>query len=67
MDPNRNFAYNFLVPDEVGNTGTSTSPCSDVYSGTEAFSEPECLAIDRFLNSHRGIFDAYIAVRYLIL
>lgn len=56
-----------MVPDEVGNTGTSTSPCSDVYSGTQAFTEPECLAIDRFLNFHRGIFDAYLAVSYLKL
>jgi hypothetical protein len=52
-----------MVPDEVGNTGSSTSPCSDVFSGPESFSEPECYAIDRFLNAHRGIFDAYLAVR----
>jgi len=51
-----------MVPDEVGNTGSSTSPCSDLFSGPEQFSEPECYAIDRFLNAHIGIFDAYLAV-----
>ena len=51
-----------MVPDEVGTTGSSTSPCSDIFSGTVPFSEPECFAIDRFMNSHQGIFDAYLAV-----
>jgi carboxypeptidase A len=62
VDPNRNFGYNWMIPDEVGTTGSSTSPCSDVFSGNMAFSEPECFAIDRFLNDHRGIFDAYLAL-----
>ncbi|KAL7013596.1 hypothetical protein ACKWTF_015485 [Chironomus riparius] len=62
VDPNRNFGYNWMVPDEVGSTGSSTSPCSDVFSGPEAFSEPECHAIDKFLNSHKGIFDVYLAM-----
>lgn len=28
--------------------GTSTNPCSDIYGGTEAFSEPETQAIKNF-------------------
>lgn len=28
VDGNRNFGYNWLVPDENGNAGASTSPCS---------------------------------------
>ncbi|KAG5675035.1 hypothetical protein PVAND_004974 [Polypedilum vanderplanki] len=63
VDPNRNFGYNWMVPEEItGSTGSSVSPCSDVYSGPYNFSEPECYAIDRFLDAHRGIFDAYLAL-----
>ncbi|CAH0714054.1 unnamed protein product, partial [Brenthis ino] len=35
VDANRNFDFNFNT------TGVSTNPCSDVYPGTHAFSEPE--------------------------
>lgn len=63
VDPNRNFAHNWMVPDEDGNTGSSTSPCSDTFSGPYALSEPECATVDNFLNDNRGIFDTYIAVR----
>lgn len=52
-----------MVPDENGNTGSSTSPCSDIFSGPSAFSEPEMASIDNFLKNHPGIFDAYIAVK----
>jgi hypothetical protein len=31
VDANRNFAYNWLVPDETGSLGASTSPCTDTY------------------------------------
>ena len=51
-----------MVPDENGSTGSSTSPCSDTFSGPFALSEPECASVDNFLNDNYGIFDAYIAV-----
>lgn len=54
-----------MVPDEDGNTGSSTSPCSDTFSGPSALSEPECATVDNFLNENPGIFDTYIAVRTL--
>lgn len=54
-----------MVPDEEGNTGSSQSPCSDTFSGTEPLSEPECAATDKFLSENPGIFDAYLAVRKL--
>lgn len=62
VDPNRNWGYNWMVPDEYGVTGSSTSPCSDVFAGTHPFSEPETAAVNQFLTSHRGIFDIYLAV-----
>ncbi|XP_074644948.1 carboxypeptidase B-like [Tubulanus polymorphus] len=42
-DPNRNFDINF------GGTGTSGDPCSDIYRGPHAFSEPCALNLARFL------------------
>jgi len=42
-DPNRNWDANF------GGTGTSNSPCSDIYRGPYAFSEPETQALSVFL------------------
>lgn len=51
-----------MIPDEDGNTGSSSSPCSDTFSGAYALSESECSAIDKFLNDHTGIFDVFLAV-----
>lgn len=31
VDGNRNYAYNWLVPDETGNAGGSTVPCTDTF------------------------------------
>lgn len=31
VDGNRNFAYNWLTPDETGNEGGSRVPCTDTY------------------------------------
>lgn len=52
-----------MVPDEYGDTGSSTSPCSDVFSGTHPFSEPETFAVHNFLSNHTGIFDVYLDVK----
>jgi len=38
-DPNRNFAFHF------GGESTSSSPCSDLFKGPSAFSEPETAAL----------------------
>lgn len=54
-----------MVPDEYGTTGSSQSPCSDVFSGPKPFSEPETAAIDKFLSEHQGIFDAYLDVSWI--
>jgi len=43
VDPNRNFGYQW------GGAGTSTDPCSDIYKGTHAFSEPETAAVRDFI------------------
>jgi len=45
VDLNRNFGFKW------GETGTSMNPCSDIYGGPEAFSEPETNAIRSFLTN----------------
>ncbi|CAG7816111.1 unnamed protein product [Allacma fusca] len=45
VDPNRNFDVEF------GGPGTSSSPCSEIYKGEKAFSEPETKAIRDFVVS----------------
>lgn len=60
VDPNRNWAYNWLIPDEIGDEGASRVPCSDTYAGPHPFSEKETLAIENFLIDGRGKFDAYL-------
>lgn len=42
-DPNRNFNSSWNT------AGTSQSPCSDTYAGPRAFSEPESLAVSKFI------------------
>lgn len=61
VDPNRNFAYNWLLPDERGDEGASRAPCSDTYAGPAPFSEPETRAVDAFLTEHRDKFDVYLS------
>jgi len=48
VDPNRNFGYHW------GGKGTSTNPCSEIYKGTYAFSEPETRAVKDFIMSRSG-------------
>ena len=61
VDPNRNFAYNWLIPDETGNEGASRSPCSDTYAGPKPFSEPETAAVDDYIAKNKEKFDVYLS------
>ncbi|XP_046649992.1 carboxypeptidase B-like [Daphnia pulicaria] len=45
VDPNRNFDFKW------GGAGSSSNPCSQVYKGPKAFSEPETLAYANFISS----------------
>ncbi|CAJ0944463.1 unnamed protein product, partial [Mesorhabditis belari] len=47
VDLNRNFDWFF------GQVGSSTDPCSEIYQGGFAFSEPETRAVRDFLAQHR--------------
>lgn len=49
VDLNRNYAYGW------GGGGASTSPNSDTYRGTAAFSEPETQAIKKYVETHENI------------
>ncbi|XP_057692894.1 carboxypeptidase A1-like [Corythoichthys intestinalis] len=49
VDPNRNWDANF------GGPGASDSPCSQMYRGPQAHSEPEVSAIVNFVKSHGSI------------
>lgn len=48
VDLNRNYGFNW----GADNTGSSPNPCSAVYRGTEAFSEPETQTVRDFISSH---------------
>lgn len=60
-DPNRNFEFNWLIPDESGNLGASTVPCSDTYAGPHPFSENETIAINRYIENHPAQFDVFLS------
>ena len=47
VDLNRNYGYNW----GANNSGSSGNPCSAVYRGSSAFSEPETEAISNFILS----------------
>ncbi|CAG9788800.1 unnamed protein product [Diatraea saccharalis] len=53
-DLNRNFGYRW------GGKGTSNNPCSDIYRGTKAFSEPETKALSDFITNSGANFTAYL-------
>jgi len=55
-DPNRNWANNWNV------AGASTNPCSEIYSGTAANSQPEVKAISDYLLSLGSRIKIYIDV-----
>lgn len=56
-DPNRNFAYMW----EIG-TSTSDAPCSLLFRGPRAESEPEVQAISNLLRQNKHIIKLYLAV-----
>lgn len=59
VDPNRNYAFHW------GGEGVSTNPCSDIFLGERAFSEPETKALsDYIVNARaRGVdIRAYLTV-----
>ena len=49
IDLNRNYGYNW----GADNSGSSSNPCSAVYRGTSAFSEPETEAISNFVSARQ--------------
>lgn len=61
VDPNRNFAYNWLIPDEFGDEGASRAPCSDTYAGRAPFTEGETIAVENFLANNSAKIDIYLA------
>jgi len=57
VDPNRNYSFKF------GGEGVSTNPCSDIFLGERAFSEPETKAVSDYIVKKReeGVdFRAYL-------
>ncbi|XP_015176245.1 PREDICTED: carboxypeptidase B-like [Polistes dominula] len=54
VDLNRNFGYKW------GGLGTSKNPCSDIFAGSAAFSEPETNAIRNFFEVSAADFKAYL-------
>ncbi|KAK1804533.1 hypothetical protein P4O66_020541, partial [Electrophorus voltai] len=55
VDANRNWATGFVGP------GSSIYPCSPIYCGPRAHSEPEVKAILDFVNSH-GNLKAFVSI-----
>ncbi|XP_048015003.1 carboxypeptidase A1-like [Megalobrama amblycephala] len=55
VDPNRNWDAGF------GGPGSSNNPCSDIYRGPSAHSEPEVKAIVDFVKSH-GNLKAFVSI-----
>lgn len=49
VDLNRNYSYHW------GDSGSSSSPSSDIYRGTEPFSEPETTAVKNFIEARDNI------------
>lgn len=61
VDPNRNFAFNWLIKDEDGNEGASRAPCSDTYAGKYPFSEGETIAVESALIKYHEKVDVYLS------
>lgn len=62
VDPNRNWAFNWLTADETGDLGASRAPCSDTYAGPAPFSEPETAALNNFLAANKEKFDVFLSL-----
>jgi hypothetical protein len=46
----------------ISGQGTSTDPCSDIYDGPAAFSEPECKAGAAALTARKDVLKAMITL-----
>lgn len=55
VDLNRNYGYKW------GGQGSSNQPCSEIYTGSSAFSEPETKAVQDFLSSSAANFKASLS------
>jgi len=55
-DPNRNFDYQWNT------VGASTNPCSEIYAGSRAFSEPETKALSDYIYARRTRVKGYFNV-----
>ncbi|CAG7696150.1 unnamed protein product [Allacma fusca] len=55
-DPNRNFGFHWLEG------GSSTNPCSETHAGAKAFSEPETVALSKFLTSISSRLVFYLSI-----
>uniref|UniRef100_A0A915L8G2 Peptidase M14 carboxypeptidase A domain-containing protein n=1 Tax=Romanomermis culicivorax TaxID=13658 RepID=A0A915L8G2_ROMCU len=56
VDLNRNFDFHF------GEIGASTNPCEEIFSGSNAFSEPETRAIADFILPRQSAFYAFVTL-----
>ncbi|XP_050711920.1 carboxypeptidase B-like [Eriocheir sinensis] len=54
VDLNRNFGYHW------GDIGSSSNPCSQLYRGPHAFSEPEAAAVRDAMLEHKARIKAYV-------
>lgn len=54
VDLNRNFGYKW------GGQGASRQPCSEIFAGVSAFSEPETRAQKEFMESSAAKFGAFL-------
>jgi len=55
-DPNRNFGFHW------NETGSSPDPCSDIYAGSKAFSEPEAIVVRDLIHSYADRGKMYLTV-----
>ncbi|KAK4007992.1 hypothetical protein OUZ56_013151 [Daphnia magna] len=64
-DPNRNFGYQW------GGKGTSRDKCSEIYHGSNAFSEPETRAVSNFISGKANQIQVYLTLhsygQYLLI
>lgn len=54
VDLNRNFGYKW------GGQGASRQPCSEIFAGTSAFSEPETMAQFKFMDQTAANFQGFL-------
>ena len=53
MWPPHSFDYKWGTVNEWGTGGNSSDPCSNIYRGSQAFSEVEIRNIRDWLNTHK--------------